>query len=228
MKAELMSEPSFAELIERLQHDDRAAVDLLIERYGNALRRAIERALWVRRLDGTGSAAGGALAPIGTEASDVFQTVLLLFWARLRRHREGPGSSQTLRFETPAHLVAYLKTIAEHEMARTRSRTAASFHAALSFGPPLANELVSNEPTPVQSLLTREILERDQAALAEFTSRLSAEERTLWNLVRQQLSWTEIAQRLGGSSSPEAVRKTFARAVRRIVGELKTREHAHE
>ena len=80
MKAESMSEPSFVELIERLQHDDRAAVDLLIDRYGNALRRAIERALWVRRLDGTASAPGSALAQIGAEASDVFQTVLLLFW----------------------------------------------------------------------------------------------------------------------------------------------------
>jgi DNA-directed RNA polymerase specialized sigma24 family protein len=228
MKAESMSEPSFAELIERLQHDDRAAVDLLIERYGNALRRAIERALWVRRLDGTASADGGALAPIGTEASDVFQTVLLLFWARLRRHREGSGASNTLRFETPAHLVAYLKTIAEHEMARRRSRSVATLHRPSPFGSLQANEPASSEPTPIQSLLAREILERDQAALTEFTCRLSADERDLWNLVRQELSWTEIAERMGGVSSPEAVRKTFARAVRRIAGELKTLVRAHE
>jgi DNA-directed RNA polymerase specialized sigma24 family protein len=228
MRVEAMSGPSFAELIERLQHDDRAAVELLIERYGNALRRAIERALWVRRLDGSALAAGGALAPIGTEASDVFQTVILLFWARLRRHQEGSAASPTLQFETPAHLVAYLKTIAEHEIARRRSRIAATFHTVSPFGSSLANEPASSEPTPIQSLLAREILERDEAALAAFTGRLSAEERDLWNLVRQELSWAEIAQRMGGVSSPEAVRKTFARAVRRIAGELKIREKAHE
>jgi hypothetical protein len=61
-----------------------------------------------------------------------------------------------------------------------------------------------------------------------FTRRLSADERDLWNLVRPELSWTEIAERMGGVSSPEAVRKTFARAVRRIAGELKTLVRAHE
>ena len=113
-------------------------------------------------------------------------------------------------------------------MARRRSRTAASLNVALSFGSLRDHEPVSSEPTPIQSLLTREILERDQAVLAEFTRRLSAQELAVWNLVRQELSWTEIAQRLEGCSSPEAVRKTFARSVRRIAGVLKTREHAHE
>src|ERR1017187_7363095 len=97
-----MSEPSFAELVERLESDDHSAVGLLIERYGNALRRAIERSLSVRRLCG----AAPGLDPAGGEASDVFQTVLLLFLARLRPHRD--GTSDALRFETPAHLVAYL------------------------------------------------------------------------------------------------------------------------
>ena len=218
-----MSEPSFAELVERLESDDHSAVGLLVERYGDALRRAIERSLSVRRLGG----AGAGLDPAGGEASDVFQTVLLLFLARLRRHRD--GTSDALQFETPAHLVAYLKAIAEHEMVRRRSN--ASLLAPSRDGQGHGRRSSSrppSEPTPSQSLLAREILERDQAALAEVTRRMSPEERAIWELVRQELSWPEIARRLGGAASPEAVRKAFARAVRRIADELKTGDRDHD
>jgi len=215
-----MLEPSFAELVEKLESDDHSAVELLIERYGNALRRAIERSLSVRRLGGVTS----RLDLAGGEASDVFQTVLLLFLARLRRHRD--GTSDALRFETPAHLVAYLKAIAEHEMVRRRShaRLLATSRDGQGQESPVI-ERISSEPTPSQSLLAREILERDQAALAEVTRRMSTGERVIWDLVRQELSWPEIARRLGGAASPEAVRKAFARAVRRITEEFKTGDH---
>jgi hypothetical protein len=218
-----MSEPSFAELVERLESDDHSAVGPLIERYGNALRRAIERSLSARRL-GRGTA---GFDPADGDASDVFQTVLLLFLARLRRHRD--GTSDALRFETPAHLVAYLKAIAEHEMVRRRSN--ASPLAPSRDGPGQASpviERVSSEPTPSQSLLAREILERDQAALLEVTERMSAHERAIWELVRQELNWPEIARRLGDAASPEAVRKAFARAVRRIADEFKMGDHDHD
>jgi DNA-directed RNA polymerase specialized sigma24 family protein len=94
--------------------------------------------------------------------------------------------------------------------------------------PSSAIEPASREPTPSQNLLARELLERDRAALAEVARRLSPEERAIWDLVRQELSWPEIARRLGGTSSPEAVRKAFSRAVRRIADELKTRGLGHE
>jgi hypothetical protein len=87
MQAEIASQPSFTELVERLHQDDRAAVSLLIERYGGALRRAIEHALLVRRLAGAG--AGPGRDPAGPEASEIFQTVLLLFLVRLRRQGDG-------------------------------------------------------------------------------------------------------------------------------------------
>ena len=79
MRSHTESELSFAQLVERLQHDDRAAVGLVVERYGDALRRAIERALLVRRLNASSRASDEP------EASDVFQTVMLLFLARLQR-----------------------------------------------------------------------------------------------------------------------------------------------
>src|SRR5437879_4061000 len=179
MPTEVASEPSFAELVERLQRDDRAAVGLLIERYGGALRRAIERALWVRRWAGAETTPGRD--PVGSEASDVFQTVLLLFWARLGRQRA--GTAAVLHFETPAHLVAYLKAVAEHEMARRRSSVAGSGRAGTQVVMSPAIEPASREPTPSQNLLMREILERDQASLAEIARRLSPEERALWDLV---------------------------------------------
>ena len=215
-------EPSFAELVERLQHNDRAAVGLLIERYGGALRRSIERALLVRRL------AGSAPNPerADPEASDVFQTVLLLFLARLRR--QGEGSHGALEFETPAHLVAYLKAIAKHEMMRRRSCWAASSRAGSGLVASPGVEAASREPTPSQSLLSRELMEYDQAALGEVERRFSPQERAIWDLVRAELTWPEIARRLGGTSSPEALRKAFARAIRRIAEDLKTWGRSHD
>jgi hypothetical protein len=222
MPAEDAAGPSFAELVERLQHNDRAAVGLLIERYGPALRRSIERVLFVRRLAESGATAG--VDPVGSEASDVFQTVLLLFLARLGRQRDGSGA--VLQFESPAHLVGYLKAIAAHELGR-RTRFPASVRVGIGFDSS-AIEPAADGPTPSQDLLARELLNRDEAALAEVVRRFGAEERAIWDLVRQELGWPEIARRLGGSRSPEAVRKTFARAVRRIAEELKTRELSHE
>jgi DNA-directed RNA polymerase specialized sigma24 family protein len=220
MQAENASQPSFTDLVERLHRNDPAAVGLLVERYGGALRRSIERAFLVRRLAGVGPGRD----PVGPEASDIFQTVLLLFLVRLRRHRD--GSSEPLHFETPAHLVAYLKAIAEHEM--KRRPPANSPPVAAGHPLPTGREPASDEPTPSQALLTRELLERDRAALAEIVRRLSREERAIWELVRQELKWPEIARRLGGTSSPEAVRKVFARAVRRIADELEAEGLAHD
>ena len=222
MQAEIASQPSFTDLVERLHQDDPAAVGLLVERYGDALRRSIERAMLVRWLGGTG--AGPGRDPVGPEASDIFQTVLLLFLVRLRSQRD--GSSDALQFETPAHLVAYLKAIAQHEMKRRPPANAACMAAGQTLPP--GCEPASDEPTPSQNLLARELLEQDEAALAEVIRRMNAEERAIWELVRADLSWPEIAKRLGDSSSPEALRKVFARAVRRIADELKREGFANE
>ena len=175
----------------------------------------------VRRLAG----AGVGRNPVGSEASDIFQTVLLLFLARLRRHRD--GSSGPLHFETPAHLVAYLKAIADREMNRRPSR-ANPARVDIDRDWPPGCEPASDEPTPSQALLAREILERDEAALAEIIRRLNPDEHAIWELVRQELSWPEIARRLGDTSSPEALRKVFARAVRRIADDLKGRGVDHD
>ena len=81
-----------------------------------ALRRAIERALFERRL------INGPNYPTDSEASDIFQTVLLLFLARLDRSRIGESTGVGIWFETPGHLVAYLKAIAGNEIKRRRRR----------------------------------------------------------------------------------------------------------
>jgi RNA polymerase sigma factor (sigma-70 family) len=219
-----MSEPSFAELIERLKNNEREAVDVLIIRYGRALRRAIERTLFERRL------INGPNNPTDSDASDIFQTVLLLFLARLERSRIGESTGAGISFETPGHLVAYLKAIAGNEIKSRRRRECVTvgirnrneITGALSQENAgvagLAKIAVSSEPSPSQSLIARELMEGDQAALAEVHRRLRPDERAIWELVRQELSWPEIASRLNGSA--EALRKTFTRAVRRIAGEL--------
>jgi RNA polymerase sigma factor (sigma-70 family) len=229
--AEVMAEASFAELVGRLQDDDREAVGLLMTRYGRALRRAIDRALFERRL------IGGPDHPADPEASDLFQTVLLMFLARLERGRSGEGSGGALAFDTPGRLVAYLKAIAENEISRRWSRARGAVRMISgsltdaggepgSGWPVVASIAVSSEPSPSQSLIIRELLERDRAALAEIEGKLRPDERAIWELVRQELSWPEIARRLDGS--PEALRKTFSRAVRRIAGELGSGSSRHD
>jgi DNA-directed RNA polymerase specialized sigma24 family protein len=121
-------------------------------------------------------------------------------------------------------LVAYLKAIAEHEMHRRPSRVNPAREVTLL--PEL--EPAVDAPTPSQALIVRELLERDQAALAEIVRRLSPDERAIWELVRQELTWPEVARRLGDGSSPEALRKVFARAVRRIADEFKAESRAHD
>jgi RNA polymerase sigma factor (sigma-70 family) len=226
---------SFTELVERLQNNEREAADLLINRYGQALRRAIERALFERRVV---SAAGNRTE---AEASDIYQTVLLLFLVRLQRGRSGNSSAGALTFETPGHLVAYLKAIAENEIRRRWRRASASASGSVriisegsltnagglggSGSSGAAAMAVSPEPSPSQSLIVRELLERDQAVLAEVERRLRPDERAIWELVRQEMSWSEIARRLEGSA--EALRKTFSRAVKRIAGELGSKDLEH-
>jgi DNA-directed RNA polymerase specialized sigma24 family protein len=223
-----MVEASFAELVGRLQDDDREAVELLVTRYGRALRRAIDRALFEHRL------VGGSDHPADREASDLFQTVLLLFLARLQRVRSGEGSGGALTFETPGHLVAYLKAIAEHEIGRRRPRGGTAFrlgsrHSLVEVGGQGRAGIrvaESADPTPSRSLIARELLERDPAALAEIEGKLRPDERAIWELVRPELSWPEIARRLGGSA--DALRKTFSRAVKRIAEELGSRGLDHD
>jgi RNA polymerase sigma factor (sigma-70 family) len=222
--AAIMSEPSFADLVERLQNNEPEAVDLLVARYGRALRRAIERALFERRV----ASAHGDLAD--GDASDVFQTVLLLFLVRLRRRESGDELTGPLSFETPGHLVAYLKAIASNEIRRRFRRRSGAVRiigdgsltdAGGEGGSGLtgiAAVAVSSELSPSECLILRELLERDRATLAEIDRRLRPDEQAIWVLVRQELSWPEIARRLGRSA--EALRKTFSRAIRRIAAEL--------
>jgi DNA-directed RNA polymerase specialized sigma24 family protein len=92
--------------------------------------------------------------------------------------------------------------------------------------PAVASIAVSSEPSPSQILIIRELLERDRAALAEVEEKLRPDERAIWELVRQELSWPEIARRL--DRSDEALRKTFSRAVRRIAGELGSGSSHHD
>ena len=113
-----MAETSFVELIERLQNNDQEAIGLIVQRYGRRLRRAIDRAIFERHL-ATGPSRRG-----DREGSDIFQTVLLVFLARLERGRHSPssGPGAELSFETPGHLVAYLKAIAGNEIKRVQRR----------------------------------------------------------------------------------------------------------
>jgi DNA-directed RNA polymerase specialized sigma24 family protein len=228
----VMVETRFVELVERLLNNDREAIELIVARYGPALRRAIDRALFEWQLD------RGPRREADGEASDIFQTVMLVFLARLERSRQGTGSCAQLHFETPGHLIAYLKVIAGNEIKRASRRgrqidvgasptgCAGSPGGETPSRPDVHSLASPMQPTPSQSLIAREMLERDQAILAEIQRNLRPGERAIWDLVRQGQSWPEVARQLGGSA--EALRKTFSRAVRRIASEMDSRSEDGE
>jgi hypothetical protein len=71
--------------------------------------------------------------------------------------------------------------------------------------------LAANDPTPSQQVAGKELLDRAR-------ERLSAEELAIADLRAQNLSWDEVAERLGGNAN--ARRMQLARAVERLAKEM--------
>jgi DNA-directed RNA polymerase specialized sigma24 family protein len=225
--AKVMIESSFTEIVERLRDNDREAVDLLTIHYGRAMGRAIERALFERTL------IGGLSHPTESVASEILQTVLLMFLVRLERNRVGGAWA----FGSTGHLVDYLRSVTEKEIGQPPSRTSRAMgmisggsltEGGGEIGPGLpiaASVAISYEPSSSQTIIARKLLEQDQVALKDVERRFRPEERVIWELIRQELNWSEIARRLGGSVG--ALRKTFSRAVRRIAEEMRSKDHLH-
>jgi RNA polymerase sigma factor (sigma-70 family) len=80
------------------------------------------------------------------------------------------------------------------------------------------DSLESNAPSPldIEGDPSKTILNQD--FLFEFCSRLSDDERALWERRREHLSWHDISVELG--AEPQTLRQRYSRAIRRVAHEL--------
>jgi RNA polymerase sigma factor (sigma-70 family) len=77
---------------------------------------------------------------------------------------------------------------------------------------------VSSEPSPAQEMEDRDLGRAVRA-------RLSAENRLLYDLKAQELTWTEIAQQVGGNA--DALRMRLSRAIVKILRDMRYEEFYH-
>ncbi len=186
-----MEKPGFAELVDRAGRGEREAADWLVAQYESAIRRQVRFTLMDNKLRRV------------LEETDICQSVMGQFFAGL-----GTGRFE---FEGPEQLIGLLKQMVKNKITdQARYWRAGRRDYLRNITPedssPMA-EPMSAEPTPSRVV-------EDNEFLAEFESRLTEWERTIFAFRRQGMSWPEIAERTGGGA--EAIRKRFERALDRV------------
>jgi RNA polymerase sigma factor (sigma-70 family) len=190
-----MENVGFAELVSRAGRGEKDAALWLIERYESAIRRQVRFTLMDNKLRRV------------LEETDICQSVMGQFFNGLEAGR--------FSLEGPEQLVGLLKQMVRNKITDQARYWRAGCRDYLRNIPPGDSsdriEPVSPEPTP--SLIVEQ-----SEFLAEFESRLSEWERTIFAYRRQGLNWPEIASRTGEGA--EAIRKRFERALERVVRTL--------
>jgi RNA polymerase sigma-70 factor (ECF subfamily) len=184
---------SFPEFVRRLRAGDEQAAVELVKTYESIVRREV-------RLHLTDPALYRLV-----ESMDVCQSVLANFFVRV--------AAGKFDLERPQQLAGLLMTMARNKVASLARKQRAQRRdvgrlaraAVEDIDPP------SSGPSPSRIVASRELLEA-------FRQRLSDEERQLFDLQAQRLTWAEIAARVGGT--PDGRRMQLDRATDRVVGEL--------
>jgi DNA-directed RNA polymerase specialized sigma24 family protein len=184
---------AFVELLRRVRGKDEQAAAELFRHYEPAIRLEVRLRLRDRRLRRV------------FDSSDVCQAVLATFFAR--------AAAGQFALNRPHELLQLLFVIARRKLAlHVRQVLGPTRHPGeLGERAPEEWEAADPQPGPDQLAANRELLR-------EISSRFSDEERRLWELRSQGLSWPEIASALGGE--PQARRKQLSRAVARVLREL--------
>jgi RNA polymerase sigma factor (sigma-70 family) len=139
------------------------------------------------------------------DSVDICQSVWANFFVRAAGDDEMPAD--------PAHLVNLLTTMARHKLiSHARKHQAACRDGRRTVASEAdAYEFVDPEPSPSRQVALQELV-------GEVQRRLLPRERELQELRQQNLSWEEIAERLGDSAV--ALRKKWSRAMDRVAREL--------
>lgn len=191
-----MHDWDFATLAARLQENDPQAAVVLLDRYGDALRREARLTLLSRDLRRLVS------------ESDVCQSVLARFfvglWAGQYELHDDQQLVGLLKTMVRARVVDLHRrhTAEKRDIRRTKSISGDQV--------PLADP---GETTPSHALMQQELCERFTAALPEQCQRIL-------ELRRDQLGWPAIAEQLGEPGRGEAIRKQYERAVAKAMDVL--------
>ena len=183
----------FADFIRRVRGGDEQAAAELVRRFEPLIRREIRLEMEDQRLARV------------FDSADVCQSVLLSFFVR--------AAAGQYELEQPEQVVKLLVTMARNKLASAarREHRQRRDQRRLSGDPSALGQIADVEPSPSQVVAGRELLE-------QLRRRLSPEEQQLSELRGQGLSWSAIAEQLGGTA--QARRVQLSRAADRILREL--------
>jgi RNA polymerase sigma-70 factor (ECF subfamily) len=195
-----MSDDNFAEFVRRIRSGDEEAARQLVQQNERVIRREVRFHLVDRRLCRQ------------FDSMDVCQSVLASFFVRT--------AAGEYDLESPDQLVKLLTTMVRNKLisAARRQRAQRRDHRRVTADAELG-QLVSKEPTPVDQLAGKDLLERVRGELSD-------EERQLADLRGQGLDWNAIAQQMGGNAN--ARRMQLSRALDRTVRALGLEEDMDE
>ena len=188
----MADEITFTELMRRVRAGDQQAITMLVDRYGDAVRRVARVRLRSRRLRRV------------LDSSDIGQSVLFSFV-----RRAGNGEWQD-NLNSPEELLKLLATMARYKVIDQERKAYAARRGGGDLAQPLGDYDLpfTRDKSPSEQVADQELID-----LAEET--LSEEERQLLDLhYGDGLEWKEIAERVGGS--PEALRMKLRRAFGRL------------
>lgn len=186
---------SFAELVALVRQGDAAALEKMLDDYGEAIRREIKFTLLDQRLRRF------------VDDSDIYQSVVMRFFSGLREgHFQIESSEELLRLlkgiahTRIAELVRYW-----HAQRRDLSRSD-------SLSAPPTDMADADGIQPLDAMELAEVI-------ATMEKSLSPEDRQILRWRDDGLHWLEIAGRLGSPSS-ESARKQHERALAKIARHL--------
>jgi RNA polymerase sigma-70 factor (ECF subfamily) len=184
---------TFSDLVRRVRAGDQAAASELVRQYEPAIRRAVRTRLVNARLKGL------------LDSMDISQSVMGSFF-----QRAGQGQYD---LEQPEDLVRLLVTMARNKLADQARRQATERRGKgmVCVGDAAEIDVRSADPTASRLASDREL---HHAVWGQ----LSADERWLAEQRALGRPWAELATEL--ESTPEAVRKKYARALSRVAQRL--------
>lgn len=192
------SDLAFHERLRRAKAGDRAAIGELVEQYREPVESHIRRLLgrrrgsWLRSLHSTGDVLGSVLVEVLKELP--------------KFEDRGPRA-----FVKWLCVKADGKLAHEHEKKRRRDAR----KRAIPLNTAADESLVVTGPGLATQVGEREELVVSQARLAQLLTKLTPKDREVVSLRVRELSFAEIAKRVG-ARTPGAVEKRYARALVRL------------
>ncbi|HEX3727473.1 MAG TPA: sigma-70 family RNA polymerase sigma factor [Pirellulales bacterium] len=183
----------FVEFLRRIRAGDDDAAKELVERFEPLIRREVRLRIGDDRLNRA------------FDSVDISQSVLASFFIR--------ASTGEYELDQPEQLTRLLVTMARNRVKSRarRERRQVRDVRRLVVKPGVLDEIADGRPSPFQVVSRKEQLERVKSSL-------TAKELAIFELRSIGLSWSEVAERLGGSI--QARRMQLSRGIERVESEL--------